>query len=104
MNLHLSNEERLGLKAIALTYGLKPAEIVRRFVSDLTGSLHHGGSDEDLCASAWLNRRMIVEARHPLSPKRQRRVEKLQYLAHQARTTELEALRASRKSDTTTNQ
>jgi signal transduction histidine kinase len=100
MNLHLTPEERLGLRALALSFGMKPAELLRRFVSDLTGSLRSGGSDEELCASAWVSRALIVEARRPASARRQRRVERLQFLAHEARTSERAAQMASRKSTT----
>jgi hypothetical protein len=96
VNVRLSNEERLGLKAIALRYGVKPEELVRRFVSDLTGSLDGGGSDEALHATAWLDRRMTLEAQQPVTPNRQRRVEKLQFLAYQARNSEKSARLDSR--------
>ena len=52
----LTEEEWHGITALALKHGAKPQDLVRRFVSDATGSLRSHGSDERMMAEEYLNR------------------------------------------------
>lgn len=56
MRLKLTKEEKLLMSAIGLEIGIRPSEIVRQFVSDLTESTRTHGSDEREFAKNYLER------------------------------------------------
>lgn len=54
--IRLLPSEALGLEAQAIRCGVKPADIVEQFVSDLTGSRRTSGSDERDMAEQYFRR------------------------------------------------
>lgn len=102
ITIEITKEEHLGLKALAIKKNTTPEKLVQKLVSDVTGSLRSGGSDERMYAEQWLNR--SLHRWEEMTDAERDEMERLESEAYRERRREEEAWRAkqARKNETAT--
>ena len=94
ITIELTQEEWLGLRALAIQKNTKPEKIPQQFVSELTGSLRSRGSDERDFAENWFNRTFHRWEELPVKDREE--IDRLQSDAYHIRQAEHAAWQKSR--------
>lgn len=83
ITLILTPAQAAGLRAQCAAYGVSPEVLLQRFISDLTGALGNGGSDEREFAGNWADRSLHFGC-PPRTGRGMNRLWRMQSAAHAA--------------------
>lgn len=83
LTITLTPAQAAGLRARCAEFGMSPEALISRFISDLTGAVGNGGSDERDYAAAWAERSLTF-GRRPTSQRSLERYWRIQEAAFAA--------------------